>query len=82
MPNVKELQSIVNYALFQPAIDPIFGPTRPVSGAPNYWSSTTYANQPSFALIVNFDTGYTSDDGKLLSSNGRGQSVRAVRHGH
>ena len=75
MPNVKELQSIVDYGLFQPAIDPIFGPTRPpdVPG-PNYWSSTTFAQHQAFALFVNFDTGYVSSECKLYAL-----LVRAVR---
>ena len=43
IPNVKELQSLVNYELVNPAIDPIFAPT----DASYYWSSTTVAGGPS-----------------------------------
>jgi Protein of unknown function (DUF1566) len=82
MPNVKELQSIVDYGRFQPAIDPTFGPTRPNSAAgPNYWSSTTYAQDEDFALFVNFDTGFASSDGKVFTFFGVGLPVRAVRDG-
>lgn len=76
MPNVKELQSIVDYGLFQPAIDPTFGPTRSHGGDVNYWSSTTYADQQAFALFVNFDTGFASADCKGFT-----HPVRAVRDG-
>ena len=81
LPTIKELQSIVDYARFQPAIDPIFGPTRPrdIPG-PNYWSSTTYAQHDHFALFVNFDTGFALSDGKVFTFFGIGLPVRAVRN--
>jgi hypothetical protein len=79
MPNVKELQSIVDYGLFQPAIDPSLGPTRGLGGV-NYWSFTTSAvnsaNPEVFALFVNFDTGFVSADCKSYAN-----PVRAVRDG-
>ena len=81
VPNVKEMQSIVDYGRFQPAIDPSFGVTRPSSVPPDYWSSTTYADHPNFALFVNFDTGFASSDGKVFTSSGVGLPVRAVRDG-
>src|SRR5262249_16818348 len=60
IPNVRELQSIVDYGRCAgcgsdtAAIDPIFGPT----AASEYWSSTTFALDPSFSWIVSFDFGY------------------------
>lgn len=75
IPNVKELQSIVDYSRFypNPTIDPIFGPT----GGVQYWSSTSSANPPSFAWYVYFGDGnvyaYGKRDFPLY--------VRAVRGG-
>lgn len=55
-----------------PAIDPLFGPTRP---AP-YWSSTQRPTNPLGALAVYFDQGNVSDDQTTVY-----YSVRAVRGG-
>ena len=70
--NLRELQSIVDYELFDPAIDPIFGPTHIFF----YWSSTTDATSPSHAWIVYFGGGDVFADAK----NGT-RPVRAVRGG-
>jgi Protein of unknown function (DUF1566) len=74
IPNVRELQSIVDYGVSFPAIDPIFGPT-----AANYflyWSSTTVADFTESAWHVDFSFGVVNAFGKnaLLF-------VRAVRGG-
>jgi len=53
LPNRNELQSIVDYSRFNPAIDPIFN----VALFPNYWSSTTHAVIPDNALSVYFSMG-------------------------
>ena len=61
IPNVKKLQSIVDYGRCGPpnpsgncadqaAIDPTFGPT----AARSYWQSTTVAVGPADAWLVNF----------------------------
>lgn len=82
LPSVKELVSIVDYARFQPSIEPVFGMTRPTTVAgPNYWTSTTSAQNPRFAHFVNFDVGSVSTDGKQVTSFGIGLPVRAVRYG-
>ena len=73
IPNVRELQSIVNYGLFIPAIDPIFGPT----SASDYWSSTIFVD-PANAWVVVFS------DGSVVSASietGVFHFVRAVRGG-
>jgi len=72
IPNLRELQSIVDYERVGPSIDPIFGPT--VSNF--YWSSTTYADDPAQAWLVGFLFGDFDANGKdaLLF-------VRAVRGG-
>ena len=72
IPNVRELQSIVDYGVFFPPIDPIFGPT----AVSLYWSSTTGAVSPSDAWFVIFGLGSVNADGKSNTL-----SVRAVRGG-
>jgi len=85
LPNVKELQSIVNYGTFNPAVSAEFN-TNCVGGvdvengsctaASVYWSSTTIANFPSFAWFVNFFGGDVNAFGKSFDFH-----VRAVRGG-
>ena len=52
IPNVKVLQSIVNYNVFNPSSS-VPGATR----ASNYWSSTTFADGPNDAWGVSFGSG-------------------------
>ena len=52
LPNVRELESIVDYGRFNPSIDPVFG----VSSA-GYWSSTAVAGGPGFVWNVIFEGG-------------------------
>ncbi len=75
IPNVKELQSIVDYGQFSPAIDPTFpGPT----AAFFYWSSTSGAlGLPFYAWSVYFSSGLVSIGGK----DNNFYHVRAVRGG-
>lgn len=75
VPNVRELQSIVHYERFSPAIDPIFGPTA-VNNAEFYWSSTSVVYGPSSAWTVNFDVGEVGAFDKFGAF-----PVRAVRGG-
>jgi len=46
LPNVRELQSIVDYGRFNPSIDPVFGACSAWG-----WSSTSYANNPLYAWL-------------------------------
>ncbi len=71
LPNVRELQSIVDYGCFSPTIDPVFGAL-----LSTYWASTSFAVFPGSAWLVNFCCGYVGDDifGKLTL-----HYVRAVR---
>jgi hypothetical protein len=57
IPNIRELQSLVDYGRILPPIDPIFGPT----GLSFYWSSTTLAVvfPPTSAWGVDFSTANT-----------------------
>jgi hypothetical protein len=68
LPNVRELQSIVDYGRMEPSSDPIFGEE---SGW--YWSSSTHVYNPGNAWGVDFNGGGVSYDGK-----GYGLFVRAV----
>jgi hypothetical protein len=70
LPNVRELQSIVDYGLFNPSIDPVFG-----AFSFAYWSSTTHALFPGSAWIVHFDCGGVG------GVQGGVYYVRAVRSG-
>ncbi|MBI3249078.1 MAG: DUF1566 domain-containing protein [Deltaproteobacteria bacterium] len=74
IPNIKELQSIVDYSrpYPNPTIDPVFGP----SVTTYYWSSTSNANAPSYAWNVTFLNGHVFYDGKSNYF-----FVRAVRGG-
>jgi len=75
IPHVKELQSLVDYGRFEPAIDPTF-PGLTFGSPGTYWSSTEVAGRPSFAWGVTFDNGLVDLMGKDL-----GTVVRAVRGG-
>jgi hypothetical protein len=89
VPNVKELQSIVNYGNVNPSVSPAFNtacaPGCTVTACSctvfnmfnnNYWSSSTYAGIPANAWFVYFGNGYV-DGGLKAGSN----FVRAVRGG-
>jgi hypothetical protein len=92
IPNVKELQSIVDYEIPYPgpAVDATFntncfagctvngdgGPMCSCTASDGYWSSTTFRLDPVIAWGVNFMNGYVSGHGKSLTL-----AVRAVRGG-
>ncbi len=86
LPNVKELQSIVNYGNFGPAVSSPFN-NNCVAGATvltgsctvgnGYWSSTSYLNAPMDAWFVNFIDGGLDVGGKSSFFI----QVRAVRGG-
>jgi uncharacterized protein DUF1566 len=70
LPNIRELESLVDFSRVNPSIDPIFG-MLPLS----CWSSTPLAGNPDFAWFVSFSRGtIDDDDGEDLSLY-----VRAVR---
>jgi hypothetical protein len=71
LPTRKELLSIVDNGRFNPAVDTGHFPNTPAS---NYWSSSTYADQPGAAWQVNFRYGEVNPDDK-----GQGAHVRLVR---
>ena len=62
LPNVKELQSLIDFGQVSPALPaghPFFGVQ---SG--NYWSSTSYASTTGTAWSVNLSFGYVGNYGK------------------
>jgi uncharacterized protein DUF1566 len=70
LPNLRELQSIVDYGRHQPAWDPVF------TGVSNtFWTSTAYDYNSDTLWLIDFY------DGSLYGNNGRlaQSSIRAVR---
>ncbi|MBI3802014.1 MAG: DUF1566 domain-containing protein [Deltaproteobacteria bacterium] len=72
IPNVRELQSIVDYGAFNPSIDPVFIFT----AATDYWSSSTTDGGPLIAWDVHFGNGAVVSNAKSNAFH-----VRAVRGG-
>ncbi len=89
VPNVKELQSIVDFATATPAIDPVFNNNTCVPNCDftmcsctlpfTYWSSTTDSFSPAGAWVVNFERGMVISGGSNVT--GFQHRVRAVRGG-
>jgi hypothetical protein len=91
IPNLRELQSLINYESYRPAVDTAFNTgcalNCTVDGAGgtamcscteegSYWSSTTFRHQPNIAYAVFFEDGRWFSGFKSLSA-----PVRAVRGG-
>ena len=74
MPTEKELLSIVHAGAVNPSIDSAYFPNAPVGYW--FWTRSTYAVNPAFAWIVDFDVGVSNAD--LKSYN---YAVRLVRGG-
>ncbi len=60
LPNIKELQNIVDYSRNDPALDSVFYTQRDAGGW--FWSSTTHGDNPGFAAYICF--------GKCVSVDG------------
>jgi hypothetical protein len=74
LPNNKEFESLVDSNQWDPAIDTAFFPDTYADG---YWSSTSNADYPNMAWLVDFyDGGVSSTSNKENSAN-----VRCVRSG-
>ncbi len=85
VPNVNELQSLVNYKRYHPAVSPVFDGWCPTSctvltcsctNSSGYWSSSTDVANPTHAWSVNFNAGNMNADDKTYDNY-----VRAVRGG-
>jgi len=73
LPNRRELESLVDSSIFNPAINPTYFPN---TRADFYWSGSTYAGDTASAWVVNFTDGYMAIGGKAITFY-----VRAVRNG-
>lgn len=77
LPTKTELQTIVDYSRYNPAIDTSFFPGTLSS---YYWSSSTPAPNDGYAWCVHFSTGSVGGIGSVHSSNKtNAHAVRAVR---
>ena len=76
LPNVRELQSIMDYGRYSPAIDPVFG-----AESGRYWSSSTFAFYPALAWCVDFCYGIVASTDVRCNPNDvcNLRYVRAVR---
>jgi Protein of unknown function (DUF1566) len=77
LPNVRELQSLVDYGVLTNLVLPSGHPFTNFQ-ASNYWSSTTFAFDSGFAWFVDFSNGFVFNVGK---GNGSFLFVTAVRGG-
>ena len=79
LPSKKELLSIVNYGTYYPSIDTTYFPGTNMS---RYWSSTTNANNSSYAWYVSFGNGYVNN--YVKSNNYYVKCVRGqeLNYGH
>ena len=75
LPNYKELESITDDTLYNPAIDTNYFPN---AHASVYWSSTTYAANTSLAWYVSF---FYGNWGVAPNSKSNDYYVRCVRGG-
>ena len=71
LPNIKELQSIVDISRYNPAIKKGF---KYVTTSDYYWSSSVYVLDTKYAWIVYFENGYAFNDSKTNKNY-----VRCVR---
>jgi len=77
LPNINELQWLVDYTTFFPSINIDYFPNTVSSESSDYWSSTSYPFYPSHSWGVNFYGGYIT---YYVRSAGN-LYVRAVRGG-
>jgi hypothetical protein len=66
LPNIKELQSIFDVTLINPALNTNFFIT---GGTKKYWSSTSITNQTTRAWYLNAQFGITTYDAKTIKHN-------------
>ena len=74
LPSVNELQSLIDYQFYSPALSDAAGTAKwglvpandAFSGVQSnfYWSSTSYVSSPSYAWLVDFGTGLLNYTGK------------------
>ncbi len=77
LPNIKELESIVESCGYEPSINETLFPATPFLPAyTNYWSGSSYVPDPAYAWNVNFYRGATGAEQKASTG-----FVRLVRGG-
>ncbi len=64
LPNIKELHSITDHEMFDPAINPLFSD----NGSSSYWSSTSQPGTGTSASVVNFFTASVSSTNKTTGT--------------
>ncbi len=74
LPNIRELQSIVDYSVYDPSINETYFPD---TESNDYWSSTTYLEDASWAWDINFLNGDLFTTPAVKSNS---DYVRAVRY--
>ncbi|MDB5258849.1 MAG: hypothetical protein JWO73_57 [Candidatus Taylorbacteria bacterium] len=72
LPNIRELLSIMDYSVSNPSTNSTYFPNT-MLGA--YWSSSAYANHPTYSWLAYFDRGDTGYDDRTSP----GSTVRCVR---
>ena len=75
LPNVREMQSLVHYGVFNPAVPNTAGTAKWSAGDPfdnvqsnAYWSSTTYADGTTYAWYVSLSVGRLYNGNKSYSN--------------
>jgi len=75
LPDVRQLQSLVNYGMHDPAIDSTYFPGTNTDDS--YWSSTTVLTSLDLAWSLDFQDGKVEDDSDVWKPGGN--YVRCVR---
>lgn len=73
VPNIKELSSIINKNIINPAVDENYFPN---TISDSYWSSEPFAGDELVAWFLYFDNGYESFNNRTVSAR-----IRLVRSG-
>jgi len=82
LPNINELQSLVDYSRDNPTLTAPIGLPPGSSPEWRYWSSTTRVKTENSAWLVDFQHGYSRSEDKIGSEQSPSTfSVRAVRGG-
>jgi hypothetical protein len=73
LPNIRELQSIVDYSAHSPSINTAYFPD---TLSTHYWSSTFHTAHISYGWVVNFEDGYVGS--MDIKSPGLARCVRSI----
>jgi hypothetical protein len=67
LPNITEFDSLPDNSRYNPAIDPAYFPNT-YSSSHLYWSSTSYAYSPDYAIVMSFYSGDITEFAKSYDS--------------